>query len=650
MIQIENGKKEIILKWIHLQNFKGIRDKRIEFHERLTNIFGDNRTGKTTVNDAFRWLLFNKDSTDRSQFSIKTLTENNEELHGLEHTVEAGLLINGKEKVFKKTYREVWTKKRGSAEKTFSKHENLYFVNDEPKQAGEFQGTVSQILDEVVFRLITDPLYFSMQVSWQDRRSTLLQVVGEVNQDMVISSNNKLEKLTQLLDDKTIEGLRKTIADKKKKLSDQIKAIPARIDEANRAIKNFDAKVLNAEKEELETSLGLIDTQIDLYPTNDEAKQQMSELAGKISRIELDSENKLRVETRQKNGVINSKKDELQKLNHDLENLNAVKLDIRKLQEEMTQLRADWQVENDKVFSPDVNAMELICPTCKRAFDTDKIEQKKKELQENFNHNKAETLANITTKGNQKKQKVEELEKQLEKTEELLQEIEAKRSEITTLEAEIKNMAIIYPDELEALQNELAELEKKFKEPADAKTKLAELKERRKTTVSRIDKIKEELNQDKVNEQQKARIQELQTEEKKLANQIADLEQQEFMCEEYTRAEANLLDKLINEKFKYVRFKLFNQQINGGLEPTCEALVNGVPFSDANHGGQVNAGIDIINTLCDFYNVSAPIFIDNAESVTKLIDSNSQIIRLLVSEQDKELRVEHGQEVTAKAV
>ena len=124
-----------------------------------------------------------------------------------------------------------------------------------------------------------------------------------------------------------------------------------------------------------------------------------------------------------------------------------------------------------------------------------------------------------------------------------------------------------------------------------------------------------------------------------MAQEIANIEKTQYTIENFIKLKVDTIENRINEKFSLVKFKLFEDQINGGQVETCEALVNGVPFSSLNTASKINAGIDIINTLCEFYNVSAPIFIDNRESVVKLLDSNSQIINLIVSESDKKLRI-----------
>ncbi len=117
------------------------------------------------------------------------------------------------------------------------------------------------------------------------------------------------------------------------------------------------------------------------------------------------------------------------------------------------------------------------------------------------------------------------------------------------------------------------------------------------------------------------------------------------MCDEFIKTKVKLMESSINSKFKYVKFRFFKTQVNGGIDEDCEALVDGVPFStNLNSGAKINAGIDIINTLANYYGIKAPIFIDNRESTTKLIDTESQIVNLVVSSSDKKLRIKNDTE------
>ena len=132
---------------------------------------------------------------------------------------------------------------------------------------------------------------------------------------------------------------------------------------------------------------------------------------------------------------------------------------------------------------------------------------------------------------------------------------------------------------------------------------------------------------------------ELQNEEENISMKIQELEGEQYALEEFTKTKVELLENAINSKFEIVKFRLFDTQINGGLIECCDTLVNGVPYSDVNNAHKILAGLDIINTLIKFYNTSAPIFIDNRESINEIYPINTQIISLIVTT-DSQLRIE----------
>ena len=138
---------------------------------------------------------------------------------------------------------------------------------------------------------------------------------------------------------------------------------------------------------------------------------------------------------------------------------------------------------------------------------------------------------------------------------------------------------------------------------------------------------------------------ELEKEEKQLSKEYEQLEKGLYLCESFIKAKVSMLDSNINSRFSSVKFRLFTEQINGGIKEDCEVMIPGpnnqlVPYGFANNAARINAGLEIINTLSDAFEATLPVFIDNAESVTKLIDSKAQLIRLVVSENDKKLRME----------
>lgn len=224
------------LNKLTLRNFKGIRDFALDTGGESLSIFSDNGMGKTTIADAWFWLLFGKDSLNRSDFEIKTLGEDGQPIHGLEHEVEGVLDIKGKSLVLKKVYSEIWTKTRGSATKEFTGNTTDHYVDGVPVKKGIYEATIAGIVAEDAFKLLTNPRYFNEVLHWQERRELLTKVCGDVSDEDVITSDSKLNRLPDILQGKSLEDHRKIIKARMTKLNEEIDKIPIRIDEISRSL------------------------------------------------------------------------------------------------------------------------------------------------------------------------------------------------------------------------------------------------------------------------------------------------------------------------------------------------------------------------------------------------------------------------------
>ena len=679
--------KNIVIQKINLINFKGLRNQEITFNK-STNIFGDNGTGKTTIFDAFTWILFGKDSTDRKDFQIKTLDKDNVVIPQIEHEVSAILLVDGEEVSIRRILKENWVKKRGSLESEFSGNVTDYYWNEVPMQQKEFQTKVSQILDEAVFKMITNPLAFN-QMKWQDRRNALIQIVGEVSDSELASGNSEYENLiAQLTNGKTLEDYRKQIAASIKKAKEDLKAIPTRVDEISRSKPEaFDFLKLSVDLEKRQSDLGKVDEEISdsnkafqsKLDGQKDQKIKANNLKAEIQSIEDNSEREAKEKTKpdtstldKLNFKLKETEENLETANNGLTTLNSkvitLENQIAGVNSKMETKRQEWADENSKElnFSKD----DCTCKMCNINFETDLIESKKVEMLSNLETKKSEMLSNFRAT---KDAKLLEIQKQgtalgeektnLEKELEALKvRIENGKTHIASIQDEIKNVKteietekakLVPADEMQedliyesilsmnadykAKKTELEALEATIEEiPA---VDNLELVEKRKSLVSEIDEIKSKLQNETQINSVNQRIESLQKEESALAQQIANVEKTQFVIENFNKLKIDTLEQKINSKFKFVNFKMFETQINGGEVECCDCLIDGVPFSDANTASKINAGLDIINTLCEFYQVTAPIFIDNRESIVKLIDIESQIVNLIVSEDDKKLRV-----------
>lgn len=646
----------ITLRSLEIENFKGIKKLSFNFLRHNSTIRGENATGKTTIADSVNWALFGKDSQDRKEFEIKPLDENNNVIHGLESKVTIAFIVNDRRVNLTRILKEKWTKRRGEAERTFSGNETLYYVNDVPVKQSEYNATVSGLVNENLFKLITNPLFFSNNLKWTDRRKMLLEITGDITTEEVITSNPKLTPLYDLLNDMDVDSLKKSISAKRRKLNEELKSLPYRIDELNKSLVDEDFEGIEFQLRQHKGNLTSLDNKLSAIAAVGESKvvklREINNL--KLEQQHIKSELEMKAYEPLTNlksklsSVVSEFKVNTVKIENVKKTIESDKNHIASLESKKLALREKWYQENSKELIFEEGAFE--CPTCKRALEDDDIEDKKAKLTENFNIDKSKNLEKINEDGKEINFTIDKFTKIIENHSNELEALNSSVSEL--LEAKIileKSIAEFIPtvnlesnEEYNQLESRIAALEVEVANSSTESTDNAELTEKKRALNQKIQECIKILAAKDSNVEFKARIAELTDREKYLAQEIATIEGQELLCEEFVKAKVELIEASVNNKFKFVKFKLFDTQVNGALVDTCEALVDGVPFGNANTAGQVNAGLDIINTLCSHYDVTAPIIIDNRESVNNIIDIDSQIINLVVSK-DKELTMEESE-------
>ncbi|MFP3841542.1 AAA family ATPase [Bacillus safensis] len=644
--------KNIRLAELHLSNFKGVKSFTLETGGESAKVYGDNATGKTTLFDAFTWLLFDKDSQNKKDFEIKTLSKDNKAVSGVEHEVSAVLLIDGKSVELKKVYSEKWTKKRGSAKQVFSGHTTDYYVNDVPVKKKEFTEKVNDIISEDIFKLITSPSYFNEQMKWQDRLNVLMEIGGAVTDEDVISKNNSLSKLQSILDGKSLDEQKRILAEKRKKITKLLEQYPVRIDEINRSIddvSDLNHEQLKEELKALESSLMALEDKVRSIRSDAGAdrKKRMLQLEGDLQQIMNEYDSKRFQVVNEKKEAYYKAKNDLSQIQNDLSNLITKKEHLTsflsQIDKERFELREEWSKKYEESFEDH----QTDCPTCGQSLPEEKIQA----AIEKFNLQKSAFLERIADKGKQLGIEYDNKQNELYEVDEQLQKLNLEEKfKASNLEKLKENMeqaeASIAPlsdnpmyldkvEELEKINKEIQSDEQETSGTVQAINEQIKEKQQEMTLIrndlSRIDQAQKALN----------RIEELKEEERKMADDYNEIEKESYLIEEFIRTKMNLMEERINSKFKFARFKLFEEQVNGGLTETCETLYEGVPYSKGlNNAARINVGLDIINTLNEHYGISAPIFVDNSEAVTNLIPVNAQVISLIVSKQDKELRVE----------
>lgn len=640
-----------------LRNFKGRTFDLVANGQNL-DIFGDNATGKTTLFDALCWLLTDKDSQNKKDFAIKNLDAAGKEAHNMEHEVSAVLEIDGQETALRKVYAEKWTKKRGSVAAEFSGHETSYWINEVPKPKKDYDAFINGIANESVFKLLTNPAYFNEQLHWQDRRKILLEICGDVSDADVIASYDKLSKLPKILGNRSLDDHRKVIAERRKKINEELTEIPNRIDEVTRGLPIIDdlpnSQVLQTEIVSLRNQQKAKQQELARIEAGGDAaekQKRLHELEGQMQQFR----NKYRAENED---AVFEKRRQLQGLQFKLSgihsNIVSKNRDIESSrnmiadhEQKRGELRDDWYKADEEVFTCSVDDT---CPTCGQPLPSGKVEAAQQEAEEAFNIGKSRRLEGIELQGVELGKRIDGFHVLIDKLQTEVDDLSKEKSDveqqISALQSVIDGMGTSDPFENTPSYQRLS------RDIAAMQADIAALADQQQSVIRRVQTEISLIGQDIASREKQLllfeqrnkgldRIKELEQQEKELSAEFQRLEGELYLTEQFVQAKVKLLTDKINSRFKMARFKLFDIQINGGLVETCETTYNGVPYSSGlNNAARINVGLDIINTLSAHYGFEPPIFIDNAESVTGLIETRAQIIRLVVSKPDKALRVE----------
>lgn len=664
---------QIKLKKLTIQNFKGCSDRTVDFSVR-TEIFGANAAGKTTIFDAFMWLLFDKDSTGATKFQVRPLDANGKQIDNVEIMVEGTLDVDGKEVVLNKVQKQVWRKKRGTDVTELQGNENLFEINGYPKSEKDYKEYISDLVNEELFRLITNPQAFA-SLPWKKQREVLMKLVDDVSDIEIAQSDSKFNDMIPDLEQASTDDIQKKYtkalnAWKKKQVE-----IPARIDEVSKQLVDIDVAELELQRNYLREQIKETERQQEdseaALKEYDRASSEILRVKGEMRDISDKANHSLDDERR----TIQKRKDEAQRgFDDSRQQIRMCELDISRCKQAIERYEDDkncflseWKKEKAKTFPeyepiPELDEDSLVCPTCGQDLPEElKQERIAKYQKEEENHrkayeadkqafetNKKDALALIESKGNAAVQAIKDKQSELVQFEEKLRQAKADSMKFNKSESEALDelrKLPLYADlsgnqEYEALQLQLTNLEeglRKMTSGADyrsqIKIKLSGLREE----LSDVEKKIASADNTAIEK----RIGELQEEQREVGQKVADQEKMICLLEDFIREKMKRISESINAKFNTVSWKLFANQINGGMKECCECTVNGVPYSTLNSGHRIIAGLDIIQSLSELYGVTAPIFIDNAESLNEfnVPDMVAQMILLAVSD-DKELKVE----------
>lgn len=615
-------------------------------------IRGDNATGKTTVFDSVCWLLFGKDSLDRADFEIKTL-DGGEPIHKVNHEVTGTFTLDdGGTIELQRVYREKYSSPRGG-DVTLTGHTTDYFVDGVPKKEKEYKEIVNSLVDENIFKLITNPLYFNETYSWQNRRKLLLEMCGDISDEDVIASHDELKTLTDILSGHSVDDHRKVVASKKAAINKELDMLPVRIDEAlrgkpevnaNPEVLRFNIDTLNADIEKLENDKALLQNGHSLVDKRAELKDVQRKIMARETELQMEYKKQCSLKSNEYDAVVAEINRLTSKLEDTQRRIDDSEASINLIQGVIGELTIQRSQINAETFVADVNDH---CPTCGQELPAEQIQDAYAKAEANYNFKKSKRLEEIEHSIKLKEQDIEGIKKRnsslepvetieaLIKAKELLKETIAEEIEKLTTEPALNDDSKYADLKAEELMLQLAIDD----DNSDHSEEIAELEIKISANKEERMKLEQELNKFAEIKRIELRVSELEAKQAELSEEKMKLDEASYLMDEFIKAKVNMLEESINARFKLARFKMFNVMLNGNVEECCETTYKGVPYRSMNNAARINVGLDIINALTSYFKVNAPVFIDNAEAVTDFIPVNSQTIKLIVDESEPQLVV-----------
>ncbi len=639
---------EIRLKKLRLENFKGARCEIFAFEGRNAAVYGDNAAGKTTIYDGLTWLLFGKDSRGQKDFDIKPLdSQGNVADHAAITEVEAEFIVSGTPLLLKRTYYEKWSTKRGSSEKSFDGHSSDYFVDGVPCKKNEFERRVEEVVAEDKFRLLTSVSYFPEVMSWQDRREVLFGLAGIHSDREILATDSRFAPLMDAIWAGTMEDYKKRLKAERSGLNTSRTDIPARIAENQERIRQLEAldfTGMEARAEDLRSKReGVLDSirQAGSGALLDAQRVKLGSIRNDIQRLTLENN-----QYRSQQAQTDNRGQIAQQLTQEKYNVEFYARRIRMLDSQilstenrLTECRIRWNRYNDMAFQGG------ICKACGQTLPQTALER----AQAAFEAEKQQGKDKAVSDSQEAKAALESLRKEFA---EFSQLEDAARTKVLSLEKQLEKLQSQiqptiedmpgYAAQLSALQEQADTVSSQiFQLESDQAQQTTELKAKARELEAQLTEVNHQLAKKGLLADLTARVEQLRQDARAAADALNAVDRMLSLCDDFTRYKVSFVEDTVNSLFSLAKFRLYREQLNGGVEDRCDVTYGGIPYGSLNNGARINVGLDIIRTLSRAYGISVPLFIDNAESVTKLESIGSQIIRLIVSENDKKLRCEY---------
>lgn len=632
-----------------IRNFKGISEQTICFDGNDTRIRGANATGKTSIVDAFMWLLFGKDAAGDKNFPIKPKDADGNEVHNLMTEVECVFNESGRPLKLRRRMEEKWTKPRGRAEAVYGGNTETFWINEVETKLNEYNRFVGNLVGaEEVFTLVTSPSAFNA-LDWKKRRDMLLKI-SKVDVDEMLAGRPEFEAIVCEMREMGLipDKLLKVYKDRRTAANKELEAVPIRIDEIQRGIVAVSDQALHEAEynvADCEQTLESVEISIARQMAGGSQAELMAQI--RAAERELSSyEDNFKAMRDQKIRAFEANRNSVKtEISMEMAMVERCKMKMRQLTNNIQvseanrqALRDDWSRVYERQF--DASGIEDHCPTCGQALPADKVAEAIENARNEFERRKADELAEIRQKGLKAKADVEIDQESLDTVQRDMASADQKIKELTEQYNAMKPIAeisLMEDAEYHRLSEALEALRAQ-RQDDDSQGMIQALEERKRDLRARLAANRQVVANAENAKAAQTRIQELLDAQRDLGQKVALYETRIMEIEQYILSRAALLEDTVNQMFPSVRWQLQKTNINGGVEDVCLCLVRNaetgalVPWAKANGAGKINAGLEIVNVLSEYYGITVPVFIDNAESVNSVIPTRGQQICLIVTE------------------
>lgn len=639
---------------ITLDAFKGIDHLTLDMGGASAALYGANGLGKTSVYDGWLWLITGKDSAgrvpdDTKGFQIKPLdSAGNVANNALHSVVSAVVELDGQRHTLRKEYYEKWTRKRGATDAEYDGNTTDYYIDEVPRSKREYESWIGGYVPLDVFSLLSYTDAFA-RMDMGKRRSILFDL-AEIGDDAdIMAQDSRFEPLQAATGTISLADYQRQLTAQRKNWNRERTDLPARIDEVRRTadkLRDIPFDQLRESVADMERERDSVAAQ--LRSSADDAQRDLfndkRETENALSALEVENKSH-RLQQQQNSPDIRGAKTELSRLEtgfrYESERYHLAQRDAERCENETAKCRDKWTEKNREKYPG-----AATCPTCGQPLPP----EKQAEAKATWELYHKQELDRIAEEGKRYKAAAEKFQAQVSEIQErmvaLENDIARQRDVVAAMEAAPKQEITDLPDYESRKVTLIAKLEhlKSQMEAAqqDEWQRKRPLMDRQTTIERELTALRGELAKEATLTMAVNREAELRQQLRSISQQMEQVDKMLDLIDQFTRFKAEFVTDSINAKFQLARFRLFRQQVNGGLLACCDVMCNGVPYDQGlNTGARVQVGLDMIATLSRHYGVEVPVFVDGAESVTDLAPQlGEQMIRLVVSESDRKLRFE----------